>query len=85
MTTANIRSGALLTETELQNWLPQLAKFKRTNLLLQKIRQKIDNHCDKAKRATKEALGKWSGECEALRHNLNAAAAKTAEQEQSIS
>ena len=34
--------------------------------------------------ATREALGKLSAECEALRDNLKAAAARNAEQEQSI-
>ena len=33
--------------------------------------------------ATKEVLGKWSAECEALRGNLKAAAARNAEQKQS--
>ena len=45
---------------------------------------KLDNHCDKAREATGEALGKLSSECKALRDNLKAAAAGNAEQEQSI-
>ena len=51
---------------------------------LAELRQKLDKHCDKAKEATREALGKLSAECEALRYNLKAAAARNAEQEQSI-
>ena len=35
-------------------------------------------------RGNREALGKLSAECEALRDNLKAAAARNAEQEQSI-
>ena len=62
--------------------------MKSTNSLLQKdlveLRQRIDKHCDKAKEATREALGKLSAQCEALRDNLKAAAARNAEQEQSI-
>ena len=85
---ANIRSRALQTEVELQNQCAPLEKLKSTNSLLQKdlveIRQKLDKHCDKAKEATREALGKLSAECEALRDNLNAPAARNAEQEQSI-
>ena len=37
-----------------------------------------------SKEATREALGKLSNECEALRDNLKAAAARNAEQEKSI-
>ena len=85
---ANIRSRALQTEVELQNQCAQLEKLKSTNSLLQKdpveLRQKLDKHCDKAKEATREALEKLNGECEALRDNLKAAAARNAEQEQSI-
>ena len=85
---ANIRSRALQTEVELQNQCAQLEKLKSTNSLLQKdlveLRQKLDKHCDKAKEATREALGKLSAECEALRDNLKAAAARNAGQEQSI-
>ena len=85
---ANIRSRALQTEVELQNQCTQLEKLKSTNSLLQKgfveLRQKLDKHCDKAKDATREALGKLSAECEALRDNLKAAAARNAEKEQSI-
>ena len=85
---ANIRSRALQTEVELQNQCAQLEKMKSTNSLLQKdlveLRQKLDKHCDKAKEATKEALGKLSAECEALRDNLKAAAARNAKQEHSI-
>ena len=62
--------------------------MKSTNSLLQKdlveLRQKPDKHCDKAKFATREALGKLSAECEALRDNLKAAAARNAKQDQSI-
>ena len=62
--------------------------MKSTNSLLQKdlveLRQKLDRHYDKAKEATREALGKLSAECGALRDNLKAAAARNAEQEQSI-
>ena len=88
---ANVRSRALQTEVELQNQCAQLEKLKSTNCtnsLLQKylveLRKKLDKHCDKAKEATREALGKLSAECEALRDNLKAAAARNAEQEQSI-
>ena len=85
---ANIRSRALQTEVELQNQCAQLEKLKSTNSLLQKdlveLRQKLEKHCDKAKEATREALGKQSAECEALRDNLKAAAARNAEQEQPI-
>ena len=88
LATANIRSQALQTEVELQNQCAQLEKLKSTNFLLQKdlveLRQKLDKHCDKAKEATREAFGKLSADCEALRYNLKAAAAKNAEQEQSI-
>ena len=81
---ANIRSQALQTEVELQNQCAQLEKLKSTNSLLQKdlveLRQKLDKHCDKAKKATREAWGKLSVECEALRDNLKAAAARNAEQ-----
>ena len=76
---ANIRSRALQTEVELQNQCAQLEKLKSTNSLLQKdlveLRQKLDKHCDEAKEATREALGKLSAECEALRDNLMSAAA----------
>ena len=85
---ANIWSRALQTEVEPQNQCAQLEKLKSTNSLLQKdlveLRQKLDKHCDKAKEATREALGKLSAECEAPRDNLKAAAARNAEQEQSI-
>ena len=85
---ANILSRVLQTEVELQNQCAQLEKLKGTNSLLQKdlveLRQKLDKNCDKAKEATREALGKLSAECEALRDNLKAAAARNAEQEQSI-
>ena len=85
---ANIWSRALQTEVELRNQCAQLEKLKSTNSLLQKdlvdFRQKLDKHCDKAKEATREALRKLSAECEALRDNLKAAAARIAEQEQSI-
>ena len=51
---ANIRSRALQTEVELQSQCAQLEKLKSTNSLLQKdlveLRQKLDRHCDKAKR-----------------------------------
>ena len=85
---ANFCSRALQTEVEMQNHCAQLEKLKSTNTLLQKnfveLRQKLDKHCDKAKEATREALGKLSAKCEALRDNLKAAAARNAEQEQSI-
>ena len=85
---ANIRSQAQQTEVELQNQCAQLEKLKSTNSLLQKdlveLRQRLDKHCDRAKEATREALEKLSAECEALRDNLKAAAARNAEQEQSI-
>ena len=68
LASANIRSRALQTEVELQNLCSQLAKLKSTNSLLQKhlveLRQELDKHCDKAKEATREALGKLSAECE---------------------
>ena len=44
----------------------------------------MDNHIDKAKEATKEVLGNWSAECEELSDSLKAAAAKNAQQDQSI-
>ena len=82
---ANIWSRALQTEVELQNQCAKLEKLKSTNSSLQKdpieLRQKLDKHCDKAKEATREALGKLSAECEALRDNLKAV---VAEQELSI-
>ena len=85
---ANIRSRVLQTEVELHNQCAQLEKLKSTNSLLRKdlveLRQKLDKLCQKAKEATREALGKLSAECEALRDNLKAAAARNAEQEQSI-
>ena len=85
---AIIRSQALQTELELQNQCRQLKKVKSTISLLQKdlvkLRQKLDKHCSKAKEATGEALRKLSAECEALRDNLKAAAARNSEQEQSI-
>ena len=56
-----------------------------TKYLFQKdpvsLRQKLDNHCDKAEEATKEAMGKLSAVGEALRDNLNAAASRNADQE----
>ena len=62
--------------------------MKSTNSLLQKdlveLRQKLDRHCDKAKEATREALGQLSAESGALRDNLKAAAARNAKKEQSI-
>ena len=67
---ANIQSRALQTEVELHNQCAQLEKLKSTNSLLRKdlveLRQKLDKHCQKAKKATREALGKLSAECEAL-------------------
>ena len=85
---ANIRSRALQTKVELQKQCAQLEKLKNTNSLLQKdlveLQEKLDKHCDNAKEATKEALGKLSAECEALSDNLKAAAARNAKQEQSI-
>ena len=75
-------------EVELQNQCAQLEKLESKNSLLQKdlveLRQKLEKHCDKAKEATREALGKLSAKCEALRDNLKAATAKNAEQGQSI-
>ena len=85
---ANIRFRALQTVVELQNQCVQLEKLKSTNSLLQKdlveLRQKLDKNCDKATYATREALGKLSADCEALGDNLKAAAARNAEQEQSV-
>ena len=85
---ANIRSRALQTEVELQNQCAQLEKLKSVNSLLQKdlveLRQKLDKLCEKAKETTREALEKLNVECEVLRDNLKAAAARNAEQEQSI-
>ena len=76
------------TEVELQNQSAQLEKLKSRNSLLQKdlveLRHKLDKHCNKTKEATREALGKLSAKCEAQRDNLKAAAARNAEQEQSI-
>ena len=84
---ANILSGALQTEVKLQNECLQLEKLKSNNSSLQKdlveLRQEVDNYCNKTKEATKKVLGKRSAECEALRDNLEAAAARKAEQEQS--
>ena len=48
------------------------------------LRQELDNYCNKTRQATKEVLGKWGAECEALRDNLKVAAARNAEKEQSI-
>ena len=86
---ATIRSRALQNEVELQNQCLQLEKLKNTNTSLQnddlvELRQDMDNHFKKAKEATKEVLGKWSAECEALRDNIEAAAARNAKQELSI-
>ena len=63
--------------------------MKKTSPLLQKdlvdLQQKLDNLFDKAKEATKEALGKLSVRCEALQDILKAAAAgRNAEEEQSV-
>ena len=44
----------------------------------------LDNYCNKTKEAREKVLDKWSSECEALRDKLKAAAARNAEQEQSI-
>ena len=86
---ANIRSRALQNEVELQNQCLQLEKLKSTNYSLQnddlvEFRQELDNHFKKAKETTKEVLGKWSAECESLRDNIEAAAARNAKQELSI-
>ena len=85
---ANIRSRALQTEVVLRNQCTRLEKLKSTNSLLQKdlvkLRKKLDKHCGKPKVATRETLGKLSAECEALRDNLKAPAARNTEQEQSI-
>ena len=85
---ANIWSRALQTEVELQNQCLKFEKLKSTNSSLQKdlveLRQEPDNYCNKTREATKEVLGKWSAECEALRDNLKAASTRTAEQELSI-
>ena len=74
LASANIRSRAQQTEVELQNQCAQLEKLKSTPSLLRKdlveLRQKQDKHCDKAKEATPEALGKLIAECEVLRYNL---------------
>ena len=63
-------------------------ELKSTNSSLRKdiveLRQELDNHCNKTKEATKDVLGKWIAECEALPNNLKAAAARKADQEQSI-
>ena len=62
--------------------------MKSTNSSLQKdlveLRQELDNYCKQTKKTTKEVLGKWSADCEALPDNLKAIAARNAEQEQSI-
>ena len=75
---ANIWSRALQTKVELQNKCSQLEKWKSDDSSLQKdlveLRQELDNYY-KTKEATKEVLGKWSVESEALRDNLGAAAA----------
>ena len=88
LATANFRSRALETDLEMQNQCPQLEKLKSNNSSIQKnlveLRQELDNHRNKTKEATKAVLGKWSAQCEALRDNLKAAAAKNAAQEQSI-
>ena len=85
---ANIRTRALQTEIELQNQCLQLKKLKGTKSPLQKdlikLRQELDNSCNKTKEATNEVFGKWSAECKALRDNLKAAAARNDKQEQSI-
>ena len=82
---ANIRSHALKTEVELQNQCPQLEKLKSTNSSLQEDRvqpgQKLNNHCDMNKEATKEVMG---AKREALQDNFEAATAKNVVQEQSI-
>ena len=85
---AKIRSSALQTEVETQNQCSHLEKKRIQFLFLQKdldkLRYELDNHCDTAKEATKETLGKWSAAFEALRDNLKAAAARNADQDQSI-
>ena len=85
---ANIRSRALQTEVEMQNQCLKLEKLKSTISSLQKnlvqLRREPDNHCNKTKEAAKVVFGKWSAGCAGLRDNLKAAAARNAEQEQSI-
>ena len=85
---ANIWSPALQTQVELRIQCLQLEKLKSNNSSLRKdlfeYRQELDNHGNKTKEATKETLGKWSSVCEALRDNLKTAAARNAEQENSI-
>ena len=85
---ANFRSRALQIEVEPQNQCSQLEKLKSTRYSLQKdlveLRQELDKYCNKTKEATNEVLGKWSTKCVALQDNLKAAAARNAEQEQSI-
>ena len=50
-----------------------------------RVLTKTGNRCEKTdKEAIEKIFGKWSAECEALRNNLNAAAAKKAVQEQSV-
>ena len=84
----NVRSRALQTEVELQYHCLQLEKLKSTNSSLQKnlimLGQELDNYCNKTKVATKEVLGKWRAECEALQDNLKAAEARNSKQEQLI-
>ena len=85
---ANIGSRALQTEVELQNQCAQLEKLKSTSSLLQKgscrASTKTRQTLRQSQRGNKRSVGKLSAECEALRDNLKAAAARNADQEQSI-
>ena len=67
-----------VTRIEEEDNEPRVSSSSRTRTLT------LDNPCNKTKEATKEVLGKWSAECEALRYNLKAAAARNAEQEPTI-
>ena len=64
--THNIWSWALLIEMKQQTQIAQLEKLNSKKSWLQKnileLRQKLDNNCDKAKKATKEAWVKRSSE-----------------------
>ena len=65
-----------------------MEELKSTNSSLQEdlvdLRQELHNHCNRTKEESKEVLGKWNAKCEALRDNLKEAAARNAEQVQSI-
>ena len=63
-------------------------QFSSSNSVLQKklveLRQKLGNHCYKAKEVTKEAMGNRSAKSDVIQDNFITIAARNAKQEQSI-